>query len=96
MLFAGRDRFGIKPLYYAVHDGTFYLASEVKALVAARRAAALGPRGALRHALRSDARADRTLFDGIYQVPPGSYLLTDGEHVQCITYWDFDYPRGRA
>ena len=33
-LFAARDRFGIKPLYYAVHDGTFYLASEVKALAA--------------------------------------------------------------
>ena len=31
-LFAARDRFGIKPLYYAIHDGTFYLASEVKAL----------------------------------------------------------------
>ena len=31
-LFAARDRFGIKPLYYTVHDGTFYLASEVKAL----------------------------------------------------------------
>ena len=33
VLFAARDRFGIKPLYYTVHDGTFYLASEVKAFV---------------------------------------------------------------
>src|SRR5215213_9664197 len=32
-LFAARDRFGIKPLYYTVHDGTFYLASEVKAFI---------------------------------------------------------------
>src|SRR5215510_7425912 len=30
-LFAARDRFGIKPLYYAVHDNTLYLASEIKA-----------------------------------------------------------------
>src|SRR6266567_7322580 len=34
-LFGVRDRFGIKPLYYAVHDGTLCLASEIKALVAA-------------------------------------------------------------
>ena len=35
MIFAARDRFGIKPLFYAFHDGTLYLASEVKALFAA-------------------------------------------------------------
>jgi asparagine synthetase B (glutamine-hydrolysing) len=32
---AVRDRFGIKPLFYAWHDGALYLASEVKALFAA-------------------------------------------------------------
>jgi hypothetical protein len=35
LLLAARDRFGIKPLYYAVRDDTLYLASEVKALFAA-------------------------------------------------------------
>src|SRR3954467_3585170 len=32
-LFCARDRFGIKPLYYTVVDGTFICASEVKALL---------------------------------------------------------------
>ena len=32
-LFAARDRFGIKPLYYTVVDGVLYFASEVKALL---------------------------------------------------------------
>ena len=34
-LFAVRDRFGVKPLFYAVHDGALYIASEMKALFAA-------------------------------------------------------------
>jgi asparagine synthase (glutamine-hydrolysing) len=90
-LFAARDRFGIKPLYYTVHGGTFYLASEVKAL------AELGV------PLRWDRETlfdihfvshppDRSLFEGIYQLPPASYLLTDGEQVRVIPYWDWDYP----
>jgi len=32
---AVRDRFGIKPLFYAIHDGMLFIASEVKALFAA-------------------------------------------------------------
>ena len=32
LLFAGRDRFGIKPLYYALQDGACHVASEIKAL----------------------------------------------------------------
>ena len=34
-LFAARDRFGIKPLFFAEHNGTLLIASEVKALFAA-------------------------------------------------------------
>src|SRR5260221_7039415 len=33
-VFAARDRFGIKPLFYALHNEMLYFASEVKALFA--------------------------------------------------------------
>jgi asparagine synthase (glutamine-hydrolysing) len=33
-LFLARDRFGIKPLYYTIHNGSFLFASELKALLA--------------------------------------------------------------
>ena len=35
LMFAARDRFGIKPLYYTIYNDTLYFASEVKALFAA-------------------------------------------------------------
>src|SRR5213596_2535915 len=33
-LYAVRDRYGVKPLFYAVHKGALYIASEMKALFA--------------------------------------------------------------
>jgi len=36
-LFLARDRFGIKPLYYTIRDGSFLFASELKALPVERR-----------------------------------------------------------
>ena len=91
-LFAARDRFGIKPLYYAQDAGTLYLASEIKALLAA------GVPARWDHAAFYQANhflvtpQDLTLFEGIYQVPPGHFLVATGGHVRLIRYWDFDYP----
>lgn len=34
-VFACRDRFGVKPFYYSIHNGNFYFASEIKAFFAA-------------------------------------------------------------
>src|SRR5271166_5821024 len=91
-LFAARDRFGIKPLFYAHHDGTLYLASEVKALLTAG-VPARWDRDAFFHTNHFlVVPQDRTLFDGIYQVPPGHFLLATGGQVRLIRYWDFDYP----
>ena len=35
----------------------------------------------------------RTLFDGVFQIPPGHYLIAGDKHVQVNQYWDFHYPR---
>jgi asparagine synthase (glutamine-hydrolysing) len=92
VLFAARDRFGIKPLYYTVNGGTLYLASEVKALFAAGVPARWNPESFF---LYNSAvlEADRTLFQDIYEVPPGHFLLASHSGWQLMRYWDFDYPR---
>jgi asparagine synthase (glutamine-hydrolysing) len=91
-LFAARDRFGIKPLFYAFHRDTLYFASEVKALFAAGVPAGWDAES-ISHSVESGGHQVRTLFDGVFQVPPGHYLLATDKHFQLHQYWDFDYPR---
>jgi asparagine synthase (glutamine-hydrolysing) len=90
-LFAARDRFGIKPLYYAVHEGALYLASEVKALFAAGVPARWDDEYFYQHAM-GPAMPDRTLFDGVYQVPPGHCLVATRNGMRILRYWEFSYP----
>jgi asparagine synthase (glutamine-hydrolysing) len=90
-LFAARDRFGIKPLFYAWHNDTLYLASEAKALFAAGVPARWDHESFYHHAT-GPALADRTLFGGVHQVPPGHYLLATPNSFRLLRYGDFDYP----
>src|SRR5215831_17815367 len=67
-LFAARDRFGIKPLFYALHQDTVYLASEAKALFAAGVPARWDEESFYQHAT-GPSLPDATLFEGVHQVP---------------------------
>ena len=90
-LFAARDRFGIKPLFFAWHEYTLYLASEVKALFAAG-VPARWDEESVYHSVSFGAHQMRTLYDGVLQVPPGYYMLATEKHFQLNQYWDFNYP----
>ncbi|MBW4647066.1 MAG: asparagine synthase (glutamine-hydrolyzing) [Goleter apudmare HA4340-LM2] len=92
LLFAARDRFGIKPLFYTMVGDILYLASEAKALFAAGVPARWDQESFFQQ-LFLYVNQDRTLFEGVYQVPPGHYLLATRQGVQLVRYWDLDYPR---
>lgn len=91
-LFAARDRFGIKPLFYARVAGTFYFASEVKALFAAGVPAAWDRESMFQNLFLS-VNQDRSLFSGVRQVPPGHYLVASNRRNRLVQYWDVGYPR---
>jgi len=89
-LVACRDRYGVKPLFYAEHDGALYVASEMKALFAAGVPARWDAEAVyFGIALRG---AGRTAFEGVRSVPPGHFLIADANGLCLQQYWDLDYP----
>ena len=97
ILFAARDRFGIKPLYYCVDKGNLRLASEVKALFALGCESAWDNESLYQALATQYPLESRSLYRGVYQVPPGHFLLATPGSLELRRYWDFNYPpRGSA
>jgi asparagine synthase (glutamine-hydrolysing) len=91
-LFAARDRFGIKPLFYADNADALYLASEAKGLIAAG-VPARWDKDVVFDLLFACVSQDRTVFNGVRQIPPGHFLLAyPGSPIELHRYWDADYP----
>src|SRR5918995_366020 len=88
-MIAIRDRFGIKPLYYAVVNGDVFFASEIKALLALGVPAAWDLEGAIGGMGRSH---EKTEFAGISTVPPGCYAIAKDGDVRIYPYWDWEIP----
>jgi asparagine synthase (glutamine-hydrolysing) len=95
-LFAARDRHGIKPLFYALRDDVLILASEAKALFAAGVPAAWDREAFYQAGFLSVPHQDRSLFEGVRQVPPGHYLVADRGGVRLARYWEIDYQAADA
>lgn len=94
-LFGIRDRFGIKPLFYAVHRGDVYFASEIKALLALGVPARWSPDALLEEAYVFRPHTE-TLFEGIHSVPPGHYAIAQHGEVSLHPYWDMEFPTAEA
>jgi asparagine synthase (glutamine-hydrolysing) len=90
-LFCARDRFGIKPLYYAVVDGALYFASEVKALLPFVPEIETSVEG-LRDYLSFQFCLDgKTLFNGIDELLPGHFMRIRDGVVEKRRYWEVYY-----
>jgi len=90
-MLALRDRFGIKPLFYAVHEGNVFFASEVKALLALGVPARWNREAVFQEAFHFRPHS-RSLFAGIYTVPPGHYAIAQHGEVTVYPYWDLAFP----
>jgi len=89
-LFMARDRFGIKPLYYAHESGRLLFASNVQALLATGDVDTSFDPAGLHHqfTLHAVVPAPLTIFKGIRKLPPAHTLTIDAEGRQEIRpYW---------
>lgn len=90
-LFCARDRFGIKPFYYAVSGGVFYFASEAKALLPFLPELKVNL-NALKDYLVFQFYLDgKTLFEGINELLPAHRILIKKGHVNIERYWEVYY-----
>ena len=89
-MFLARDRLGVKPLYY-VHadDGSFFFASEIKALLAANAIRPALNVAALPDYLANHATSDdTTLFAGVRRLPAGHTLRWKDGKIEIKRFWD--------
>jgi asparagine synthase (glutamine-hydrolysing) len=90
-LFCARDRFGMKPFYYATVDGTFHFASEAKALLPFLPGIETDP-DALKDYLAFQACLDgKTLFRGIRELPAAHELLVGPGEPRIRRYWNVEF-----
>ena len=90
-LVLGRDRFGIKPLYYAVVDNLFVFASEAKALLPFLPSVKTNPDALAEYLTFQYSISDKTLFEGIDQVMPGHTVVIQNGVISIEKYWDIQY-----
>jgi asparagine synthase (glutamine-hydrolysing) len=71
-----RDRFGVKPLYYAFEEGHLLFASEIKGILASGLIEPVIDRSGLAEYFTfQNILSNRTLFEGVYLLQPGERLV---------------------
>lgn len=83
-----RDRFGIKPLYYAQRGETLYFASEIRALL---RTGAferkLDPVALYQFLTFGSVYDPETMIEGVHSLPAGHVLRSDGARLEVQPFW---------
>jgi asparagine synthase (glutamine-hydrolysing) len=90
-LFCARDRFGIKPFYYAVAGDRFLFASEIKALLPFLPEIATDAGALAEYLTFQYTIGEQTMFKGVKQLLPGHALAVENGRVRPWRYWDVRY-----
>jgi asparagine synthase (glutamine-hydrolysing) len=96
-VFIVRDRFGVRPLFYTEQRGSFYFASELKALLATGDIEASIDPQALDEVFTFWAtRPPRSGLRGISSLEPGTYGIWRAGKLRIHRYYDLNFPERDA
>lgn len=94
-LFLCRDRYGIKPLYYAWLGNQLLFGSEIKAMLAHPDfSPQIDVEGLVEYFTFQNFLSDRTLHKGVKLLPPGCWMrvkLDAGLAPKMERYWDYHF-----
>jgi asparagine synthase (glutamine-hydrolysing) len=88
-LFCSRDRFGVKPFYYAFDGRTFYFGSELKQLIYGAKLPRIANARVVYHFLEQFLfdYSDGTFFENIQQLRGGHSLTLDLQETLRLKVW---------
>jgi asparagine synthase (glutamine-hydrolysing) len=87
-LFCARDRIGIRPLHYTIHNGRFIFASEIKAIFSIPQIPRqLDPVSMDQVFTFWTTLPGRTAFENIFELPPGHTLTIKAGQVRLNRFW---------
>lgn len=91
ILFCSRDRFGIKPFNYALVDGQFIFASEIKSILSYFPELKVPNYNVISNYCRSSigAQLKQTWFENIFRLEPAHNLFVDSNGIRTYRYWDY-------
>lgn len=93
-LMLARDRYGVKPLYYAVQGSVFSFGSEQRAITASPNFnRALNREALLEYFTFQNILTDQTLLMDIHLLPHGSFAVLDVDKntFRVHRYWDYKF-----
>ena len=96
-LFIARDRVGIRPLFYTLHNNQLIFSSEIKAILSLPGV----PRQLDYQALDQvftfwTTLKGKTLFDGIFELPPGHFLFADSNGIKIDKFWQIPFSSSQS
>lgn len=88
-LFLARDRIGVKPLFYKLHDGGLLFASEIKSILAYPTVKAeIDAEGVAQIVLLGPGRRPGSgVFKGLCEIKPGHFGRYEGGRLTLQRYW---------
>lgn len=89
-LFCSRDRFGVKPFYYAFHENQFIFSSEIKAIITYFTSLKSPNYNIISNFCRKSlgAQTEETWFQGIKRLLPSHHLRIEKE-IKTERYWTY-------